>query len=328
VKKTLRCLFAGVVLAASSVVFADAIFEREAQSQTAAARIGTPFVWPDDARAAEPETALRILAEAAEATGSNVLRTSVSTVAHGRKSITHYILMSRDHSRLFDGFALAEGRWLTPAESLTGSATISSARPAGPASVGVPAVFGDRYNLTFAPLRLAFGVLPNAGRYVVESLDGDATGRFLGIVHQRLVAAGVAGLALDDLTAADPPSAAGSGGRLRPLAYLFACLATLVVVALCRQEGKRIGVMRLLGHSYARIWYRVVGGFQLAAGAGALAACTVVALAVPGADSPLLRALAVALAETTAAGLAATVVAGLLVIKRAHTADLIKGSVQ
>jgi hypothetical protein len=236
--------------------------------------------------------------------------------------------MSRDHSRLFDGFALAEGRWLTPAESLTGSATISSVRPAGPVRVGVPAVFGDRYNLTFAPLRLAFGALPNAGRYVVESLDGAATDRFLGIVHQRLVAAGVAGLSLADLTAADPPSTVGNGGRLSLLAYLLGCLATLVVVALCRQEGKRIGVMRLLGHSYARIWYRVVGGFQLASGAVALAACAVVAFAVPGADSTLLRALAVALAETTAVGVAATVIVGLLVVKRARTADLIKGSVQ
>ncbi|MEV7093443.1 hypothetical protein AB0M80_11455 [Amycolatopsis sp. NPDC051045] len=325
---TLVVLFVGVLLAIPAVVLADAVFERETQSETAAYRVGTPFVWPEHPRAADPEGTLRVLAEAATATGTNVLRTTVNTPRSGQKRIRNYLFMGRDHTALFDGFTLAEGRWLSPAESRGGTATVSSARGGERDNVGVPAVFGNRYELTFAPLRQAFDALPSPGRYVVESPDGAATGRFFAIVRQRLVEAGVEGLTLADLTPANVRPSVESSGYLEVLAYLLAGLATLIIAFLLLREGKRIGVLRLAGFPATRIWYEVVGRLQLAAFLAGLGACVAVSLAVPGVDPLFLRALAVTLGQVAVAGFAATSVVGLVIIHRVRISDLVKGSLQ
>ncbi|WP_026932312.1 hypothetical protein [Glycomyces tenuis] len=321
---TLSVLFAGIILAIPAVLLVDAAFEGESQTRTAAERIGTEFVWPDEPVVADPEAALRILTEAAEATESNVLRTTVDDWTEGRKRITHYVLMGRDGTGLFDEFTLAEGRWLSRTESRTGTATVSSA--GGADVVGVPEVLGGRYDLTFAPLHHAFESLPSAGRYVVEAPDGEAAERFLSIVHNRLVEAGATELRPEDLRPDLLHSAAGGDGRLNALAYILAGTATLVAAFILLREGKRIGVLRLMGHSSPRIWYRVVGRLQLATLAAGLAACAACAVAVPGVDAFFVRTVAVGLAEVAAVGFAATLGAGLVVIHRVRIADLIKGS--
>ncbi|WP_103351167.1 hypothetical protein [Amycolatopsis sp. CA-128772] len=325
---TLVVLFLATLLAIPVVVLADAVFDRESQSETAAYRVGTPFVWPEHPRAADPGTALRVLGEAATATGTNVLRTTVSAPGSGPERIRTYVLMGRPRTALFDGFTLAEGRWLSAAESRGGTATVSSARRGERDNVGVPAVFGHRYELTFAPLRQAFDALPTAGRYVVESPDAADTGRFLAVVHQRLVEAGVEDLALADLTPANVPAPVETGGYLEVLAYVLAGLATLVIAFLLLREGKRIGVLLLSGFPATRIWYEVVGRLQLGAFAAGLGLCTIVSLTVPGVDPLLLRSLAVTLGQVTVAGFAATAVVGLLIIHRVRISDLIKGSLQ
>jgi hypothetical protein len=327
-KNVLACLFTGILLAIGLAVFADASFAQQSRSKTAASRIGTPFAWPDDSRTADPEMALRILAEASEETNSNVVRTTVSTTTSGRTRISHYIFMGGDRTALFDDFTLVEGRWLMPAESRSSVATVSSTRDGARDNVGVPAVVGHQYDLTFAPLRQAFDILPAAGRYVVESADRAAVDRFLAIVHMRLIEAGVPELNIGDLTAGHPQALPDGGVRPRFLAYILAGLATLVVTVLCLREGKRIGVLRLMGHSAPRIWYRVVGRLQLALGAFALCTCLVVTFAVPGVDARFLRTLTVAFAEVAAIGFAASAGVGLLVIRRVRIADLIKGSLQ
>ncbi|NBH12396.1 hypothetical protein [Amycolatopsis sp. SID8362] len=325
---TLALLFAGILLAIPAVVLADAVFERESQGETAAYHVGTPFTWPEHPKAATPEVALRVLAEAATATGSNVLRTTVNTPRSGQKRIRHYVFVGRDHTALFDGFTLAAGRWPSPAESRDGTVTVSSARAGERDNVGVPSVFGDRYELTFAPLRQAFDALPAAGRYVVEAPDAAATGRFLELVRQRLVEAGVEGLTVADLTPAGARVPAESGGYLEVLAYLLAGVATVVIAFVLLREGKRIGVLRLTGFSAVRVWFEVVGRLQLASFAVGLAACGAVSLAVPGVDALLLRTLAGTLARVAVLGFAATVGVGLLVIHRVRISDLIKGSLQ
>lgn len=325
---TLSVLFMAILLAVPAVVLADAIFERESLSETAASRIGTQFVWPEHPRAADPEMALRILAEAAEVTESNVLRTTVSTSGSERKSITHYIFMGRDRTDLFDEFTLAEGRWLSAAESRTGTTTVSSTRTGERDNIGVPAVFGGRYELTFASLWQAFDSLSSAGRYVVESLSNAVTDRFLAIVHQRLVDTGVTELTIDDLTPEHLQDPAGSSQGLKVLAYVLAGVATLVIAFILLREGKRIGVLRLMGHPATRIWYEVAGQLQLASVLIGLSACVVVALTVPGADTLFLRSLAVTFIEVSAVGFAATMSVGLVIINRVRVTDLIKGGLQ
>jgi hypothetical protein len=325
---TLSVLFMTILLAIPAVVLADAIFERESLSETAASRVGTRFVWPEHPRAADPQVALRILAEAAEATGSNVLRTTVSTSRSERKSITHYIFMGGDRTDLFTEFTLTEGRWLTAAESRTGTTTVSSTRPGERDNIGVPAVFAGRYELTFAPLRRAFDSLSSAGRYVVES-RGDAVGdRFLTIVAQRLVDAGVPGPTIGDLAPEHLQDPTGHSQGLKVLAYVLGGLSTLVIAFILLREGKRIGVLRLLGHPTTRIWYEVAGQLQLVAVLVGLGACGIVALAVPGADTMFLRTLAVTFAEVAVVGFAATMTVGLIVINRVRVTDLVKGGLQ
>jgi hypothetical protein len=328
VRLPLSLLFVGVLLAIPAVVLADTAFERESQGETAAYRVGSPFLWPERPDAADPEVALRILAEAATATGSTVLRTTVSTSRSARKRITHYVLLGRDRTALFDEFTLTEGRWPSPAESRGSVVTVSSARAGEPGNVGVPAVFGDRYELTFAPLRLAFDSLPTSGRYVVESPDPAVTDRFLAIVHQGLVEAGVVGLTVADLTSHPGRPAVESKGSMEVLAYILAGLATLVIAFILLREGKRIGILRLVGHSATRIWYEVVGRLQVASILVGLGACGAVVLAVPGVDSLFLRTLAITFLQVTAVAFAATLGVGLVVINRVQVSDLIKGSLQ
>ncbi|MFB9433023.1 hypothetical protein [Streptoalloteichus tenebrarius] len=307
------------------IILEDAVFEQESQSQTAASRVGTEFVWPDHFGAADPEAALRILTEAAEATKANVLRTSVNTSRSGRKHITHYLLMSRDGSGLFHEFALADGRWLSRADSHAGTVTVSSARTGEPSNAGVPVVFGSNYDLTFAPLRQAFDSLPVAGRYFVESDDNATAGHFLTLVHQRLVESGVHNLTIKDFKAEHPQNTARGNTHLKSIAYILTGVATLIIAFILLREGKRIGVLRLLGHSSARIWYRVVGRLQLAAVLLGLAACAAVSLIVPGGGTLFLNTLVLALGEVTAAGFAATMIVGLTIIHRVQVAELIKG---
>lgn len=319
-------LFMGIVLAVPAVICSDAVFARESRDQAAADRIGTGFTWPDDDLAADPETALRILAEAAEDTRLNVLRTSVGTSEPGRNRITHYVLLSRRQTGLFDEFTLRSGRWLNRAESQAGSAIVSSKHTGH--NIGVPEVFANGYDLTFAPLEQAFDSLPSAGRYVVESFDDTAVNRFLTIVHQRLVEAGVSDLTMKDLAADGTPDPVHSDSRLPALPYLLAGLATLLVAFMLVREGKRIGVLRLLGHSATRIWYRTVGRLQLTSVLIGLFVCAALPLIVPGVDTAFVRTLAVALGEVAVAGFAATLAVGLVVIHRIQVSDLIKGSMQ
>ncbi|WP_406636648.1 hypothetical protein [Amycolatopsis sp. WGS_07] len=244
------------------------------------------------------------------------MRTTVNA-----QRITHYVLIGGDRTALFDEFSLARGRWLSPAESRGSSATVSTAH----SGIGVPEVFADRYELTFAPLRRAFDALPTSGRYVVE---GPATERFLTLVCQRLVEAGVTGLTVDDLTADHGATKPESGPGLRILAYLLAAAATVVIVFRLLREGKRIGVLRLIGHPAPRIWYEVVGRTQIITVLAGLGACAAVVLAVPGADSSFLNTLVAAVVPVTVAGFAATAGIGLFVVNRVRISDLVKGSLQ
>jgi hypothetical protein len=333
VRLTLSLLFMATLLAAPLAVLANTIFEQEARSQTAASRIGTEFLWPDDYRIANPETALRILTEAANATGVNVLRTSVNTPASGPERITYYLLLARDHSALFDEFSLAEGRWPSRGESRTGAATVSTARAGQPSIIGVPVVFGGGYDLTIAPLGHAFDTLPVAGRYVVETHDPATVDRFLDLIHRLVVDSGVPDLTVGDFTAGRshstlPDNALPGGSRLNVLAYILTGLAALIIAFLLLREGKRIGVLRLLGHSPARIWYRVVGRLQLVSVLLGMLACVAVAFLVPGGGTALATTLAPALIGVAVTGFAAITIVGLIIIDRVRVADLIKGRLQ
>ncbi|WP_216215678.1 hypothetical protein [Amycolatopsis aidingensis] len=105
-------------------------------------------------------------------------------------------------------------------------------------------------------------------------------------------------------------------------------MATLVLAFILLREGKRIGVLRLVGFPAMRIWYQVVGRLQLVSFCIGPCACVVVSLVVPGVDPLFLRTLAVTLGQVSVAGFAATLGVGLIIINRVRVSDLIKGSLQ
>jgi hypothetical protein len=325
VRLALSILLLGVVFAVPAVKLSDAVFEREAQDQTAGSRVGAEFVWPSSPIAANPERAFHILAEAADETGSNVIRTSVGTTDSGRTRITHYVYLEREDARLFGEFRLSEGRWLDRAESRTGSAIVSSAQTGAAKNVGTPSVFAEAYDLTFAPLHQAFDSLPTAGRYVVESPDDAGTDRFLGIVFQRLVETGMVDLTIEDLVADGFRTAPSSENSLQFVTYPLVAIAALLVASILLREGKRIGVMRLSGYSTARIWYRVVGRLQFIPILTGLLLCAAILFLIPGTDASFARNLALALLGVMAVSFGVTFVVGLIVINRTQVADLIKG---
>lgn len=328
----LSILLIGIFLAIPGVMLSDVVFEREFRDQTAANRIGTAFTWPNSPAAGDPERTLRILMEASDATESNVIRTSIGMSDPERTHITHYVYLDREHTRLFNEFTLMEGRWLTQEESRSGSALVSSAWPEDTENVGNPSVFADGYDLTFAPLHHAFDSLPTTGRYVIDSPNEAATERFISIVHHQLVEAGAIDLTIEDLMVDDTHTIPRSdispliGSHILP--YALVVLAALLVSAILLREGKLIGVMRLLGHPAIRIWYRAVGRIQIFSVLIGLTLCGALLLFLPGSDASFARTLATAVLGVTTVIFSTTLVAGMLVIKRVHVGELIKGGLQ
>lgn len=319
-------------LAPLGILLNDSTYEREVGDRTASTRVGTAFSWPDDVHAADPDLALRILSEAADATGSNVIRVSVGTEDSGRTSITHYVYLVRDSSALFRAFRLADGRWLNRDETRSGSAIVSSA-PVGKAHVvGRPSVLAGAYDVTFAPLRLAYEFLPTGGQYVIESRKRADTEQFLAIVWHRLTEAGMTGLTVGSLrpvnSAIDSGAQSANHLSLRFLPYTVVPVMSLLVLSILLREGKSIGVMRLSGHSTARIWFTLVGRLQLRSILVAVLGCTAVLILVPGVDTSFARAVAGALFKIALASLGITTVVGVVMVSRMHVGELIKGRVQ
>jgi hypothetical protein len=328
VKKTLFILVIGIVLAMPAIVLSDSVSEREAGDLTASDRIGTEFTWPDDARSAAPEKALGILAEAADATDSNVIRASVDTTGSGRTQITYYVYLARNGSQLFHDFSLADGRWLSRSESRTGSATVSTAAKGKNRNVGRPNVLAHAYDVTFAPLHLAFDSLPVAGQYSVESADATAADRFLTLVCRLLAEKGMGDPTVESLRHATGFATPGDAVSFRFLPYALLAVAALLVVSVVLREGRRAGVMRLLGHSTIRIWYATVGRLLLSSLLVGLLGALATLLIVPGADVSYLRALSLALLAIATVGAGLTFIAGTVTINRIRVGDLVKGRVQ
>ncbi len=328
----LLLLVIGTFLAPLGIVLSDAEYEREAQDWSAGSRVGTPFLWPDDVRVADPAFALRVLADAAGVTGANVIRESLGTTPSGRTSITYYLYLARHSTALFGAFKLGEGRWLTRDETQNGSAVVSST-PAGKADVvGRPRVLADAYDLTFQPLRSAFDSLPAGGQYVVESRSSADTDQFLAVVLDRLTAAGMRGLTAESLRSTGSEAEAGALPEdhlsLWFLPYALIPVLSLLVVSILLREGKSIGVLRLTGHSTARIWFMTVGRLQLGSILAAVLGCVVILTLVPGVDASFASSLASALLRIALASLGVTSVMGGVMVHRMHVGELVKGRVQ
>ena len=321
----LSVLMIGATLAAAVVALSDAVRQREVHARTAVDQIGFGFEWPNDPGAADPETAQAIIAEAADVTASNVIRKLVVAGRTGKTEITFFIQLGRQTSALFTPFTLAQGRWLTRSDMSAGAATISTTSPgAGGERIGVPAVLAGAYHLTFAPLQRAFDSIPVTGQYVLEAPDGAARIRFFTLVNERLAAAGSPGIISAAPAPADIVRPAANAG-LVILPPILIVLAALLVSAIVLRSGKRIGVLRLCGHSIASVWYLIVGRLQIVATLVTGLGCVAGVAVLPGADLAVLGQLLAALLGVGVLGITATAILAVVIISRVRVTDLVKG---
>lgn len=300
---------------------ADAVPARVQRDIAAARALGAAFEWPSDERAADPTFAVEVLAEAAQAVGASVLRTSVSTGTDGRSRITHYVL-STGGTSLYRTLPLVEGRWPTDAESRHLGVVVSTEDTTS-ARIGRLQVLADGYALTVAPMAQAYESLPVAGTYVLEGADRATLDGFLARVGERLASRGAPPAVPTER--ASSGAADGSGSLLRFLPVPLLLIAVVVSAAVLLRAGKRIGVLRLLGFSGARVWFRVVGAVQAVATlVGVVAAAALIGL-TPGVDAEFVRAVVQALLVTVAVSLATSLAVGAVVIDRVRITDLVKG---
>lgn len=326
-RSTLFILLISIFIVVTAAVSGRVVLEREAAAFAAGERIGVVFAWPDHLAVADPAVTIRILTEAADKTGSNVVRTTMSISADGRSKIAHHVYLGRERSELFDEFVLAEGRWPTRTELNGGTARAASAHDDGVTVVGRLSVLADRFDLRVDPLRSLFETLPTVGDYVVEAPDDAARGRFLDIVNTRIRQAGVTDVTVKPTEGAGNASSNDRGLLVlfRNLLWILIAVAGFLAVTLVFREGKWIGVMRMVGFSVARIWYRTVGRLQFVAlGVGTLC-CGALMFFVTGADREFAVELAAALLMATSSGIALTAAVAYVMADRVRVGELVKG---
>lgn len=311
----------------------DAIAVQELGHRSAGAQVGRQFEWPADDRVADPARGFQVLADAASQADVNVIRATTVSHAGVRPRVTYYVYLGRSSSALFNRFALASGRWLTPQDVERGDAVVAttSAGYSGESGspmevVGVPRVWGGQYDLTFEPLGRAYQSLPMAGTYVIDARSDADSESLLTEIWRYLDSVGVPGE-----LAVHPPGDAERGDRAtagsRYTSPLLVALIVVLITAAAARDGRRIGAMLLLGFPASRIWRLIAGRLDVAAAAVGVVAGVVVLAATPGGDARLAARLAAPLA--VAVGLGAAVTAGLaaVLVRRVRISDLVKGRV-
>jgi hypothetical protein len=133
---------------------------------------------------------------------------------------------------------------------------------------------------------------------------------------------------VESLRHATPFATPGEAVSFRFLPYALLTVIALLVVSVVLREGRRAGVMRLMGHSTIRIWYATVGRLLLGSLLVGLLAALATLLIVPGVDVAYLRALGVAWLTIATVGAGLTLIAGTVTINRIRVGDLVKGRVQ
>lgn len=326
VRIVLALLFVGITALATVSASISGVQQRKADDQSAAEKVGTAFVWPDAGPAADPSLALRILAEAAETTHSNVIRTSIGLTEADRTQVSHYVLLANRESQLFKEFTLRSGRWPSQQEFQAGTAIVTNVQNQhSPPPVGVPSVPFDGYDLTFAGMSVAYQAIPASGRYVVESADSGAGDRFIQIVVDRLRQAGLDNLSSEDLRANQSVDMPDGGSSLDLIAWLLVAVAAFMVVYLLLRDTRRLGILRLNGYSVGRSWVQIVGRLQISVTVAALIVCLGLVALLPGVDIRLMRQVLLALFVFTMATLVGTFVAAALVLRSVRIGDLVKG---
>ena len=236
-------------------------------------RTGLSFTLPVSPAFSKPNSAhqyVPLIERAADRTQVNIFRTAVGYTLGDRPQVVQYVFLTGP-TRLFSAYALRNGHWLTPSESQGHSAFLSSSGAAGRDGevgrlgdlVGLPVVyirpFSDQTADSFA-----------AGEYFVEAPSAHRASAFLKVLS-ALLAGGAArtrpptapaGLAFGPDAPLPPNFAvplAGIRYLLLPLQLALAVLMAVLLLYFGLAQGKRIGIMRLVGLGPVRIWWDLLG---------------------------------------------------------------------
>ncbi|WP_224389120.1 hypothetical protein [Pseudonocardia sp. ICBG1293] len=325
----LGLLFVGITALTATSASISGIQQRKADDQSAAEKVGAAFVWPDVGPAADPILALRVLTEAAETTHSNVIRTSIGLTETDRTQVTHYTLLANHGSRLFENFSLSSGRWPNQQELRAGTTIVTNAQTRDSAMpVGVPSVPLNGYDLTFAGMSTAYKMIPASGRYIIESPNSAAADHFIQIVADRLRQAGLVDLSSDDLRTNESADLQASNSSLDLVTWLLVAVAVFMTIYLLLRDARRLGILRLNGHSVGRSWLQIVGRLQISVTVVALLVCLGAVALSPGIDIRLTQQVLLALFTFTLATFTGTFVAAALVLHGVRIGDLVKRSFQ
>jgi len=324
------CLVVAGILPA--VVAREAVAVQELGHRNAGGELGPRFEWPADERVADLARGYEVLAAAARSAGVNLVRGSTALSTASRPEVAYFVYLGRARSALFDRLDLVSGRWLTPEDMANGAAVVTTADVrdghggGGVEVVGVPRVWGDRYDLSIEPLSRAYRSLALTGTYTIDARAEVDADRFLADIQRFLDDAGAIGpLAVAPAAEAVVGDRAAAGHRYTPpvLGAVFAALAT----AAAARDGRRIGVMRLLGFPATRVWLLIAGRVLLGAACVGAASLLAVMARTPGADPDLAARLAVPLAAAIGLGAAATAGLAAVLVRRVRISDLVKGRV-
>jgi bacteriocin-associated integral membrane protein len=298
--KWILVAFLALLSVASAVVsFIDSDNAERAEMQQSAASVARPFEIPNDPALADPTLTGPALQTAAESAQVNVFRTSVGYNADDQSEVTQFVLLTSDTTKFNDSFRLQSGRFLTPGESLNGTAYVSTQVSSDAEQVGSLSDLGANDRIFVRSLDTAFDSLPTAGGYYVECRNSASCAEFVNTLAKELNTL----TRTDRFTAADFESSVRSFGGLETnsasillvLTYVLVFFIAILLVYRQMYEAKRSGVLQLHGYGTGAVWFRVSGALVLAT---SLISGTVVVLAsffVPGVTQAFIGAVALTL---------------------------------
>lgn len=250
---------------------------------------GVPFAVPPSSAFSSPSSGsemMPLLAAAARRARVNVFRLAAGYTRGGVPEITQFAFLTGP-TRVFSAYSLRTGHWLTPAQTQTGHAFLSSSATGSPAQAGRLAAVAGGPLEQVRPLGDAYRWTWFAGHYTVEAKNLGAAERFLAtfsqMVDRRLGLHGSARYTPSSFRGGQsnfvfPPGFGVPGyafvGVLPPLTVGAAAVLAVVMLYASFSRAKRMAIMRLSGLSPLRIWWVVVGSVAVTTISACLVAVT------------------------------------------------------
>ncbi|RLP84819.1 hypothetical protein D9V34_02135 [Mycetocola lacteus] len=293
-KTILLGLVALVICAAFGVGYMNALNAERAEFADAAARVGTPFVIP--ATRDDPGPVLDALTSAARSTRSNIYRTVIGATPQGASTVTQYVFLAGESSRVVDTLEVSAGRLPTADETRAGTASAGTAPSTRPErTVGELRTLWPGEERALRPLARVFDSLPAPGTYLAECPRRDCAAFTDALATALSGDPTKAPVTAADLRAARVVTLVPTATQpVYPGMLLAAGTVLVAILALYRQfrEAKHAGVLRMQGIGATRAWWIISGRPIAGTALITLVLGTGIAVTLPGMHPAVLGSLA------------------------------------